>query len=508
MLKNMMAISRYFPPLNLIKINHVEDSQRYGTMALFVSLVFATLVFTLSDLVASIVAFSFIFLIIAKIPQMEYDKKNRQIEAEMPFTLRSIGTLLNMNVSFKKALEMSAVSDSYLDQEIRAICSESEHGIPIPKAIGSMARQMKSNEAKTALSQLITAYETGGGGNEIRRIANDMLSKQRYRIKEYSSASSIFSLLFIASSALLPTFFVIVSSLGGSPLGIETSGFSVKVIMLLIIPLISLLVLQLMKMNEPVQIFERKNDDKRFAIIILPILGYLIFPETGYLFLGATIAVCIAIFYPTYVREKRIEGIENALPNALMASSSLPKSATLEGVFGIFENEGKPLSEEAEVSLRQLKSNMSEDDVLEDFKERNKGPLVERVANALKHSLDCGNVKRINETAEDLLEFNSISNERKAMVSMQKYTLFFGVLLIPIILKSVTNILNSIGETLISNIDIIREIQQVIPAYIIIYAALVSYYASDIDKKRSSLFIYFSILSVLGIAAYYFVDIF
>ncbi|MFH2105934.1 MAG: type II secretion system F family protein [Candidatus Micrarchaeota archaeon] len=508
MLNNLVAIGRYFPPLNLIKINHVEDSKRYGTMALFVSLVLATLVFTFSDLVASIVAFSFIFIIIAKMPQMEYERRNRQMEAEMPFMLRSIGTLLNMNIPFKKAMEMSAVSDSYLDQEIQAMCLESEHGIPISKAINSMARQMKSNDTRTALSQLITAYETGGKGNEIRRIANDMLSKQRHRIKEYVSASSIFGLLFIASSALLPTFFVIVSSLGSSPLGIETSGFSVRAIMLLIIPLISLLILQLMKMNEPVQVFERKNNDKRFAIILLPILGYIVFPEIGYLFLGATIAVCIAIFYPTYSKEKRIEGIENALPNALMASSSLPKSATLEEVFNVFENEGMPLSEEAEISLRQLKSNMSEDKVLDDFKERNKGPLVERVANALKHSLDCGNVKRINETAEDLLEFNSISNERKAMVSMQKYTLFFGVLLIPMILKSVTKILDSIGETLLSNTGTIHEIQQVIPAYIIIYAALVSYYSSDIDKKRSSLFIYFSILSILGIAAYYFIDIF
>ena len=503
--KILNSFSTYFPKSNIIKIGYLEDYQRYGTMALTVSISIFIICALLLEIILAFVIFCIFFLIITKVPQIEYNKNQARIEAEFPFMLRTLGTLLNVNISFKKAFQILSKSEGSLGDEMKTVNQEVDNGASVPKALSNMAQRIRSNDIKTAISQMITAYDVGGKGNEIRRISQEMAIKQRHNLKEYASISSVFGLLFIVSSTLLPTFFVVLSSLGGQILETEITEMHAKLIIIIVIPLISFIVLQLMKLNEPLQISERKKSGKEFILLMVPIAGFLFFQEIGFIILIFTFLVSGAIFYKLYRKETRIEMIEKNLPNALMAAATLPENSKLEDIFRIFKKgDYEELSKEAEISLRQLESKIGDKKVLQDFSKRNDGHLIERTVQTIDYSLESGNTKRINETAEDLLEFNGLVKERESLLSVQKYTLLFGVVILPLILNSVISILQKMSSITKGNPEVLNSINGVIPAYILIYAIFISYYIAEISKKRSTMFIYFNVLSIIGLVSFYF----
>jgi len=85
-----------------------------------------------------------------------------------------------------------------------------------------------------------------------------------------------------------------------------------------------------------------------------------------------------------YVSNKKKEEIDKLLPDALMTIAASPSGASADSVFSsVAKAKYGEVSREFEISLRQLRSNISLEKVLFDLKKRNDSQMLDLAADTL-----------------------------------------------------------------------------------------------------------------------------
>lgn len=519
----ILEVSRFAPGIDLkssmlkkLKIIKPEASvPRYLGAALILSLFFgfisAMLALFLNESIAySLLGFSLSFAFFLALPSFELKRRSAEFEAKLPLTLRTVGMLLDMNIPFIRALKIVSSTEPEFQDVIREI----DRGITPQKSLSQLALSYDSVPVKRAISQLITSYEIGSSGKEIRKIGDEMLASQRHALREYASKSAIFGLLFIVSSAVMPTFFLVYSVLGQYTIGAAIEKIAMALAMLVVFPLISLSILLMAKSSLPRSALESSTKAQDLAVLgptAFLVLALLILPQELAIF-GILIGCLGAgyIIYQRFLEEKSLEEIEKHLPDAMFAVSSLPKSTKLEDVFRVIEkSDYQSLSLEAKKSRTQLETNLSTDLVLEDLASRNNSGMLSRACSALKYVFSTNSFASLNNLAEDMLQFVEIKRERAGLLAMQKYTLVFGGLIVPLILRITLNLLNSMAE-FFSDAGAAPQLDfafSLIPAYLVIYALLSSIYISNIDERKSAGAGYFLGIVIVSLATFFLLNI-
>lgn len=456
--------------------------------------------------------FALCFGFLLALPSFELKRRTAEFEARLPLMLRTLGMLLDMSIPFQRALEIVSVDEPVFQPVIDNV----RRGVSVQKAFARVALSYDSFAVKRAISQLITSYEVGSSGQEIRKIGEEMLSVQRHSLREYSSKSAIFGLLFIVSAAVMPTFFLVYAVLGEYTLDSPVEKMGMAVAMLVVFPLISLTILLMAKSSLPRSAMEQDSGHRTQDLSVLAPTAFLVL---SLLFLPQDLSVigiaigCAGAGYLVYLKyneEKKTEDVERHLPDALFSVSGLPKSTKMDDLFGVIEKAGYgALSEEAAKSRKQLNSNLSVDLVLEDLAARNSSGMLVRACEMLRHVFSTNSFSQLNRLAEDMLQFVEIRRERAGLLAMQKYTLVFGGLIVPLILKITLGLLESMAEFFtkggeVTQLDFAFSL---IPAYIIVYALLSSFYISNIDERRSRSAGYFLAIAVVGLATFFIVNI-
>ncbi len=495
------------------------DEHRYIGASILISLSLSILVFVMllavspeNAITAFFVSFLVILLFMLALPKFELDRRSRIIEAEMPFALRTMGMLINMKIPFMNSLALVSDEDSEIGGEFRGITRDVESGITVEKSFSRFAVSFNSFPIKRSVSQLLSAYEVGGSGSEIKRIGDELLSVQQHQLREHASKSAIFGMLFIMTAAILPTFFLVYALLGNFGVGGALPQSGIAVALLLVFPAISVLLLLLSRSSVPYSpLSSRKGavDAMVFLPALLFVFSFLFLDENLVVFgLAAGTAMMLWTVYTGYSREKRTEEIEQYLPDALFTISALPKSARMEKIFETMEKAGYgALSEEAAKSKRQLAMNVKTDTVLEDLWKRNDSPALKKAATMLKHVFDTNSFSQLHGIAEDLLKNFEIRRERASLMSMQKYTILFGGLLIPMILRIALLLIGSLVEFFQDPAapQLIDYTVSLIPAYLVIYALISSFYIADIEGKKSRAAVYFLLLVTVSLLTFNFV---
>jgi len=506
--------SRILAPLK--RLYPDADEHRYAGEALTISLAFSVIVFLSmifgspdSAVLAFLFSFALVFGFLLALPGFELKRKAAIIEAEMPFALRTVGLLIDMKIPFTKALSLVAEEDTETAREFRKIVNDINHGITVEKAFSRFAVSFNSFPIKRAVSQLLSVYEVGGRGTEIKRIGDELLAVQQHQMKEQSSKSAIFGMLFIMTSAILPTFFLVYAILGEFGVGESISEAGMAIAMLLVFPAISILLLLVSRASVP---FSPLSSNKNVvdAMVLLPAVLFVF----SFLFLGEGLrifgiiigsAIMLWALYRSYRAEKRTEEIEQYLPDALFTVSALPKSVKLEKIFDTIEHAGYgALSEEAGKSKRQLAMNVKTDNVMEDLWMRNDSPALKKAATMLKHVFDTNSFSQLHGIAEDILKVFEIKRERAQLMSMQKYTILFGGFLIPMILKIALSLIGSLVEFFEdpNAPELIAYASSLIPAYLVIYAVISAFYIADIEGRRSMAAVYFLIIVTVSLLTF------
>jgi pilus assembly protein TadC len=469
------------------------------------------------------------------LPDMDMRKRISEMESSMPFFLRSLGMLLDMGIPFQRAMELSCDGDGALAMEIRHVLHEVESGMGFQRALVSFAMTFDSPAIKRTVSQMLSAYEIGGSGDDVRKIGDELLALEQHRLKDYSARSSMFGLLFIMTSAVAPTFFLVYAIAGRFAATQALEPAQIAIALLVIFPLVSVLLLMLSKATMSRSAFARGGglDARMLAPGAVLVLGFWFFPE--YLAAAMALAILTAAWLAagTYNAEHRLEELERNLPDALFSVSGMPKATRAERIFEMMENGGYgALSLEAGKSRAQVAMNVRLDSVLDDLWQRNPSPMLKRTCMMMKQMMDTNSIHRLDMLAEDMTKAFQTVRERSQMFAMQKYTLIFGAVLIPLIMKMTMGLLGSIGGLLEdggmdagfgglggfgtdsgtgdgtgSIAEIVRFALSIVPPYLVIYAIIASAAIADAEGKRSSAAWYFIALCAASLLIFHFINL-
>lgn len=526
-MREVFSFARNFPDLGIRSASLRKywkykgaGAGQYATMALLISflagLAAAAILMGFGALFSGggfFAIFALAFFILARLPESAEKARLARMETQLPLFLRTFGMLLDMKIPFGQALAMAA-RHGEAGEEFSAAVAESESGIGLSKALAKVAERNESAEVKKAVAQLISAYEHGARGEEVRRIADDLISMQRYRLRDFVSKSSFFGLLFVIFSAIVPALFLVFATAGKFALGFEISAGQFAAVFLLVFPLASGAMLLVSRAQMPPSAFGSGKRGNYLVFLAFAALVALVmasglgaaekFGASAVLGIGFA-----ALLWDEQKETGRLEKIEEALPNSLLGVSGLPKNYGLEKVFERMASAGDAFSPEAEKTLRQLRTNVSADKALLGLWQRNDSFMLRRLGELMLDAQNSGaNVsEKMHEMAEDLLRFAELRRERENALSMQKYTLLLGALVVPLILSVSLGVVSQMASFLEgANAEVLGVAAGTITAYMVIYSALSAFYIADSEAKQSRAGFYFLGMALLGWTSIYIIS--
>ncbi len=188
-------------------------------------------------------------------------KKNKTaalIEKDLPFALMALAVELNINVPFFKALEnISNEKYGVVSVELKKVLKEiKENGASIQEALFHLSERIDSNILTRTIAQLINIYEQGNKnelkGEALKKIAEEQLIKQKNISKQFSGKMVLFSLMFIAVSAILPALFQAFTLIGSMFLKIGFTPLQIILITCIGFPLVDIAILYFIKIKTPI----------------------------------------------------------------------------------------------------------------------------------------------------------------------------------------------------------------------------------------------------------------
>lgn len=212
------------------------------------------IILSLNFVIIPLFVFIALFFGLLWYPKYRKKKTAKEIEKELSFALRSMGAELSINIPFEISLEnISKLDYGLLSKEIKAVLRNVRYGASLPESLYEFGSTVDSLFVKRAVSQLINGYQKGGEnfGNVLKKMADEYDLMIKNRIKEYNGKLVMYSLMFIATSVILPSLFQAVVTIGSAFLDISIDSTVFFIILLFVIPVINFLILVLVNFKKP-----------------------------------------------------------------------------------------------------------------------------------------------------------------------------------------------------------------------------------------------------------------
>ncbi len=181
-------------------------------------------------------------------PEAELAARAKKVEKDLPFALMQASVDLNIGAPFDAALGKIAEGNyGELSRILRAALRAAERsGGSVPSALMRAAEVSYSKEFRRSAMQLIAVYENGAkgsAGEDVRRIAVELLSKQKSQAKEFSAKVVTISLMFVVVSAVVPALFQAFVTVGSSFMEVPFSPLEILVFCAFVFPIVDLAML-------------------------------------------------------------------------------------------------------------------------------------------------------------------------------------------------------------------------------------------------------------------------
>ena len=251
----------------------------------------------------------------------------------------------------------------------------------------------------------------------------------------------------------------------------------------------------------------------------LGIGGYL---GLGYLYL--TLLCAGALFVPVFlgyfvqvaIGESNRRKKEKLVPDLLLQASVFPAHTPM---VKIIKYAGRAdfglLGQEFMKAYLEIQKGTSVVESLEGIKKRNKSRVIDRAINLLVQRYNSGAEmgQIFKETADDILETNSILRERNSALVVERYTLIFaGGIIVPAILGLLVGMITSMDFSIMEGLEFgiaVSERQNILNAallanqiYIVEYAVLASFFLAMQSGKKGKVLLYAAFLLPISIIIY------
>lgn len=188
------------------KINSLKISVFVGLFAwLFCGVILNNII--LSGAIGTvIIAITFVLLI--QLPLAKKKKYAKNIEARLPLFLLKLATELRLGKSFSKAISDLSKDEDCVSVEFRKVVYDLNKGASFSDSLNKMNERIQSPSLRRALSNLNNLQNHGSKDTSgLKKLAEEMLLKQRIQSKEFSGKMVVYALVFIAVSAIVPAMF-------------------------------------------------------------------------------------------------------------------------------------------------------------------------------------------------------------------------------------------------------------------------------------------------------------
>jgi archaeal flagellar protein FlaJ len=193
-----------------------------------------------------------IFVIILQVPLAKKKKDTKKFEAGLPFFLLNLSTEIMTGKSFSHALKDSCKEEDFVTKEFLVVFEDTEKGLSFEEALNKMNKKFDSLTVKRALSNLSNIHRHGKKDVvSIKKLAQELLMKQRIESKEFSSKMVMYSLVFIAVSAIVPAMFQSFILIGSYFMALSFTAEQVFIIIVVLFPIIDVGILMMINNKTP-----------------------------------------------------------------------------------------------------------------------------------------------------------------------------------------------------------------------------------------------------------------
>ncbi len=239
-----------------------NDFEKYKTKCLRISIVVALFAWLfvgvlikniLSSGAIGIIIGTIFFIFLLRAPFVKKKKSVEEIEAELPFFLFSLVTELRTGKGFIAAIERIADKESETGKEFQKLLNDVKKGSSIQDGLERMSQRIGSRQVRRALGNISSMHLQGSNNfSGLKKIAQELIARQRINSREFSSKMVMYSLVFIAASAIVPAMFLSFILVGSYFMKISFTPIQILLITTIIFPVIDLGILGMINSKTPV----------------------------------------------------------------------------------------------------------------------------------------------------------------------------------------------------------------------------------------------------------------
>ncbi|MEM4348454.1 MAG: type II secretion system F family protein [Candidatus Anstonellaceae archaeon] len=401
-----------------------------------------------------LLSFGIVFAFLYFLPALFARRRLATIEAELPFLLREAAICIDIGIPFEKCIDKLSKRDYAISSELAAAHLQIRSGASVQAALMQVAARLGSMQVKRCFMLMCSLYETGAKSEPLKQLASELSASQMAQLRLQAGRASLLLIFFIASSALLPSFFTVFAAILPSA-GEAVPSWAIYVSFLFVFPAINTIPLFLIAMNMP-SFRQQKSVLESYLksigiklshrSLVVALFAFLTAASLIALQYSLTAAAIIFLLAPTvyglasFLAHRQIAQAEAFLPDALYSAASAHRLLSPEKLLSFLSKGGfGMLSEAFEIALRRQKAGESFAASLEAAFNHCPSLLVRRATALLVLSYETGADMyfALRETAQDIASFFSLVAERSAQLSIQRYTVLAASgLLVPAILGS------------------------------------------------------------------------
>ncbi|MEM5816167.1 MAG: type II secretion system F family protein [Candidatus Aenigmatarchaeota archaeon] len=220
---------------NLIEAEIPLKSREYVSIAIFSSLYWFLILFTILNLISIILnaSFTYISFIISLLislialfyiifyPNYRISKKNKDIERNLVFAIRHLYLEVKSGVPlFEGLISVSKENYGFISKELEKCVKEISAGKDQINVFEELAIRTSHPTFKKVIWQITNAMKTGADlGKILGIIATELTQEQKVKIRKYGSQLSPYALMYLMLTIIVPTLgitlLVILSSFSG-----------------------------------------------------------------------------------------------------------------------------------------------------------------------------------------------------------------------------------------------------------------------------------------------------
>ncbi len=169
--------------------------------------------------------------------------RSSRAERELPFFLKSLSTLLKSGIDPLTALRLASRGNPILGRSINRVLRLRRSGIPLMRAFEREAETYTSERVARSLLLVAQVIEGGYGVQSLDRYADSLVHSKRIEVREFSNKLAVFTLVFIAVTALVPSILLMYSVLLPLIFGTAVDTAVLLFVLFFIVPLVTALTL-------------------------------------------------------------------------------------------------------------------------------------------------------------------------------------------------------------------------------------------------------------------------